>query len=831
MINFNLKKNGIFIKSFIILMMIYFLYREIFSTSIFRINSFLSDVSVHQIFLAVFLGIINYFIITGYELMAIKSMNIKIEKEKLFIFSFLYSIFKNIFSSSEQDFTNVKINFYSLWGIKYKDILKVSKNRYFISTAVFLLLGGLSQILYPSNLKKFDIFIETTFPLGIIAILVGMFLILYFLMKNEFSLKETSVQFFLGIAEWFLMGNIIYIFVPDGINFGLFFSIFMCAKIFGTLSTVPEGFGVFDVIFIKLLGSYYPKEIVIGIVIIYRILCCFLPLFTAGICLIFYKVTLKNRFKGTVILNTIISKIGVEFLAFLVFVSGTLLLFSGALPQNFSSFKGVNIFYENVIIISHFLASITGTFLLILAYGIKKRLDAAYFFTVISVSLGSIFIIFKGTHYKFLYVLLLTLIFMLFSRDKFYRKSSIINEEINIKWILSGFIVLIFSIVLGLYTFKNVKYSDELWWQFTLNSTAPMFMRASLASVIAFIIFFILKMFRPVIQLDKISSNKVYGELKEILKYSEWTNSNLSFLDDKYIYMNEEKTVFIMYGISNKKVVVMGDPVGREEDISDTLWDFYNIVQRSGYNIVFYEINKNFINYYLDIGLKFFKIGEEAIVNLKNFTLEGSSQKKLRYVYSKNNKIGVTFEIVNFEENREKLKEISDEWLKNKKGSEKEFSLGKFDDKYLKNFKIAVLKFNGEIVAFANLWETYTKKELSIDLMRYSSKAPNDSMEYLFICIMLWGKENGFESFSLGMAPLSGLDYKGTASLWNKFGAFIFKNGGNFYNFLGLKNFKNKFNPEWRPKYIALSGNFNLPSALNSIATLVSGGIKGLTSK
>ena len=119
-------------------------------------------------------------------------------------------------------------------------------------------------------------------------------------------------------------------------------------------------------------------------------------------------------------------------------------------------------------------------------------------------------------------------------------------------------------------------------------------------------------------------------------------------------------------------------------------------------------------------------------------------------------------------------------------------SLGKFDEEYLKNFKVAVLKNNGEITAFANLWETHNKEELSIDLMRYNEKALIDSMEFLFINIMLWGKEEGYKRFNLGMAPLSGLEYRGTTSLWNKLGLFVFKNGGNFYNFLGLKNFKNK---------------------------------------
>ena len=67
------------------------------------------------------------------------------------------------------------------------------------------------------------------------------------------------------------------------------------------------------------------------------------------------------------------------------------------------------------------------------------------------------------------------------------------------------------------------------------------------------------------------------------------------------------------------------------------------------------------------------------------------------------------------------------------------------------------------------------KEELSIDLMRYNEKALIFSMEFLFINIMLWGKEEGYKRFNLGMAPLSGLEYRGTTSLWNKLGSFVFK--------------------------------------------------------
>lgn len=542
---------------------------------------------------------------------------------------------------------------------------------------------------------------------------------------------------------------------------------------------------------------------------------------------------MKSSLKGVGnFIGSLMINLSIELLSALVFISGALLLFSGALPPNITHIKILtNLIPKDLIIISHLLASITGTLLLILAYGLKRRLDTAYFMTVILISMGNMFLIFKGFHYPIFFVLSLTLIFLMFARGNFYRKSSFFKEEINLKWIISIGIVILLTIFLGVFSFKDVKYSDELWWQFTLNNGAPMFMRASVVSVIIFAVYLMLRIFRPAVQMEKIKSSDVKDELKEIMKFSSATNSNLALLNDKFIYFNEQKNNFIMYGKTNKRLVAMGDPVGDENNIKDTVWDFYNISRRSGYNVAFYEINKNYLNYYLDIGLKLFKIGEEAVVDLTKFTLEGPSQRKLRYTYSKCSKAGLVFDVIEFEPVKERLREISDCWLKNKNGAEKEFSLGKFDDEYLKNFRIAVLKLNDEIVAFANLWETFNKEELSIDLMRYDEKALTDSMEYLFINIMLWGKGEGYKTFNLGMAPLSGLEYKGVTSLWNKLGAFIFKNGGNFYNFLGLKNFKNKFNPVWRPKYIALSGNFSLPSTLNDIAVLVSGGIKGVIKK
>ena len=150
----------------------------------------------------------------------------------------------------------------------------------------------------------------------------------------------------------------------------------------------------------------------------------------------------------------------------------------------------------------------------------------------------------------------------------------------------------------------------------------------------------------------------------------------------------------------------------------------------------------------------------------------------------------------------------------------------------MRNFDTAVIIKDNEIYAFANLFYSGDKNEISIDLMRYDAdKAPNGIMDFLFMKIMEHGKENGYKYFNLGMAPLSGIEDRspGLAGLWNKAGIFIYKHGNHFYNFEGLKKFKNKFDPEWSPKYVAFYGN-PLKIVSNTVS-LISGGMKGFFKK
>jgi phosphatidylglycerol lysyltransferase len=289
-----------------------------------------------------------------------------------------------------------------------------------------------------------------------------------------------------------------------------------------------------------------------------------------------------------------------------------------------------------------------------------------------------------------------------------------------------------------------------------------------------------------------------------------------------------------MYAVEGRSWIAMGDPVGPDLRWPELIWEFRELSDRYGGRTVFYEIGHQHLHLYLDLGLSLLKLGEEARVPLTAFSLEGGVRKGLRYTNRKLEKEGCRFEVIQPESVAalpDELKSISDAWLAEKSTAEKGFSLGFFQPDYIRRCPVALVIRNERIVAFANLWTGAQMEELSLDLMRYLPEAPEGVMEFLFICLMLWGKEQGYRWFNLGMAPFSGLENRALAPLWNRLGAFVFRHGEHFYNFKGLRQYKEKFDPQWRPKYLASPGGLAWPQILANLATLISGGVKGVVAK
>jgi phosphatidylglycerol lysyltransferase len=379
-----------------------------------------------------------------------------------------------------------------------------------------------------------------------------------------------------------------------------------------------------------------------------------------------------------------------------------------------------------------------------------------------------------------------------------------------------------------------VQYRDELWWHFALHAGAPRFLRATVGVVGLLLVAGLMRLLRHAPPEVRVPGEEELAHAAAVVATSPDSSANLALIGDKALLFSTSGRGLLMYGVSGRSWVALGDPIGEELDQEELAWEFRERADRNGGWTVFYEVGVDHLPLYIDLGLTLMKVGEEARVPLAAFSLEGSNRRGLRRTQRQMEREGVTFELVPLREVPAllpALRPISDAWLQLKSTREKGFSLGRFDDRYVSRFPVALAHQHGAIVAFASVWTTPMKAELSVDLMRYTTAAPGGVMQFLFTELMLWGQAEGYRWFRLGMAPFSGLESHALAPLWTRAGAFMYRHGEHFYNFQGLREYKERFDPVWEPRYLASPGGLALPRILANVAALISGGIKGVVAK
>jgi len=389
------------------------------------------------------------------------------------------------------------------------------------------------------------------------------------------------------------------------------------------------------------------------------------------------------------------------------------------------------------------------------------------------------------------------------------------------------------STYIGVLAYRRIPYANELWWQFAFDGNAPRMLRATLAAALVLGAYALLRLLGPA-RLEQADEPVEESRLLELVRASSDGAANLALLGDKRLFFNEARRSFIMYAVSGRTWVAMGDPIGPAADHEELIWRFLEHADRYGCRPAFYEVSPETLPAYIDAGLGLSKLGEEARVSLEGFSLEGGPRAGLRQSHRRGQRDGLSFHIApptEYPGLRARLREISDEWLAAKGVAEKGFSLGFFDDAYLRHFSIALVMHEGRPVAFANLWESQGREELSVDLMRHADTAPRSVMDYLFIELMLWGSAGGYAWFNLGMAPLAGLEAHRLAPAWHKLGRLVYRLGAEFYNFDGLREYKDKFAPQWRPRYLAAPGRLALARVLLDVTLLISGGLRGAVLK
>ena len=825
------------------------IHRKLSQYNYHDISAELTRIPIAYVIAAIALTFLDYFILTGYDTLALFYIGHRLPYRRIAVASFIGYVFGH--NATILGGSAARYRIYSGLGVSASQVARLILFCSITFWLGFLALGGFTFVLHPQAIEHgTHIPFKTTWPIGVIfLILLAAYLIVTTVRKKPVTIRgwELAIpssglslcQIALASIDWAVAGSVLYVLLANSIqmDYPEFLEIFLLSQFIGLVSSVPGGLGVFEGVMLLLLSEAAPASSLIGSLLLYRVIYYLLPLGLAAIVLGIEEMAARKE-----TLKRFGESIG-KWAAMLIpqvfavgsMAAGTILLVSGALPAEGSRMDIIrNILPLSAVELSHFLGSVVGAGLIILARGLQRRLDAAYHLTIILFAAGIIFSLVKGFDYEEAIILAVMLAALIPCKGRFYRKTSLLRDRFSFPWAVLVVAVAASSIWLGFFAYRHLGEADQLWWKFAFDANAPRFLRASTGVVVVILLFGLARLLVPAKPVFLPPPDTEIKIVENIVRGSPRTYAWLALLGDKRFLLNDNKDAFLMFGVQGRSWVSMGDPVGPEDDARELAWEFRELCDKYDAWPVFYQVDTSHLDIYLDLGLTFIKFGEEGRVELPSFSLEGHERRDLRYAYNKMAKLGLTFSVIEpaqVEAKLGELKKISNAWLENKNTREKKFSLGSFEPEYLKKMPVAIIVQQDKIIAFANIWQGANKEELSVDLMRYTSGCPEGIMDYLFTELLLWGKSQGYKWFNFGMAPLSGLEDRQLAPLWSQAGAFLFRHGEHFYNFQGLHEYKDKFAPVWQPKYIACPRGLMLPRILTNVAALVSGGIKGVVTK
>ncbi|BBH20383.1 phosphatidylglycerol lysyltransferase [Paenibacillus baekrokdamisoli] len=647
---------------------------------------------------------------------------------------------------------------------------------------------------------------------------------------------------FAGISFW-LIGSCLL----PGLSLTQALGIYTVSAITGLLSMAPGGIGGFDLT--ALLGlqqlGYQPDKTA-AVLVLFRMLYYLFP-WIIGLALAAYDFARdrerenERNYEGfESVLNSwqrvwhfpnqfgLVGELGAWSLGKLVFASGFVLLLSAATPGLLYrlQFTG-ELLSAPLMRLSHQLSVIIGLMLIVLSWGISHRVKRAYQLTLFLLCAGALFTFAKAFDFEEAIFLLIVALLLWISRNRFFRVAAPFSKEKAAIW---GLVTLLAAYVYDLIAsdihpafLKHWPPNAQVSW---LINPAQHAAAAIAGLVIAWLLISLILILRPNRLSNKGASEAERNKLHLFLEHERGNLlTHMLFAGDKSFFWACNDRVLLPYSIVRNKLVVLGDPIGKTELISEAIQECQRFADLYDLSVVFYQVSPHYLPIYHENGYRFFKLGEEALVSLESFTLSGKRITNLRSVRNRFDREGFRFEVVQPPHDNhllERLRHISQKWLNGKK--EKSFSLGWFEESYLQLSPVALLiDPDDAIIAFASLAPSYDNDiSISVDLMCHLPETPNGTMDQLFVCLLEWAKAEGYQYFNLGMAPLSSVGQTQAAIREEKLAHIVFKHGGYWYGFKGLRKYKEKFFPVWEPRYLAYPTSVSLPIILLELVRLIS---------
>ena len=519
------------------------------------------------------------------------------------------------------------------------------------------------------------------------------------------------------------------------------------------------------------------------------------------------------------------------FPALLIFILGIINIISvltPALPERLQILKD---YYFDFISFSNSFVLIAGLFLLVTAAFMLKGLRTAWWFAIVLSVISILGHITKGIDYEEASIALLIVISLLTTRKEYYIKTNPKLQTVGLQTaLLSIFAVLLFGVI-GFYFLdkkhfqidfnlvQSIKYTFQNYFLIGSNDLVPYdsfakdFINMIKISGFASLSFLVYTLVRPFV-FRKTPSEEEVLRAKSLMR--QFGNSSLDFFktySDKFIFAPSDINAFIAYRVSRNFAVVLEDPVAENRDaMKKCITNFSKYCYDNGLKDIYYRVPKESLPVYHELSRKSLFLGQEGVVDIDTFSLEGGEKKSIRNALHKITEQGYTTHI-NMPPLKDglvqKLKAVSEEWLKVTGRTEIVFSQGMFIENEIKGQTVITVENREEkIIAFLNIIPDNVKNEGTYDLLRKTSDAPNGIMDYMVIELFKYFKTTGIRYVNLGFAPMSGID--DPHNFPEKSLKFAYEKIRSFSHYKGMRDYKEKFDPEWLDKFLIYSNDYDL---------------------
>jgi phosphatidylglycerol lysyltransferase len=507
----------------------------------------------------------------------------------------------------------VRYRFYAAWGLPPLAIAKVVAFTSLTFGLGGFALGGLVLVLEPEVIPGIGNHVPHWLMQGLGLAAWGL-VIAYITMSRVRShvtlfghrvdlpgFRMALAQTALASVDVAVTAMIFYVLLPpaEGLTFLHFLGIYIASYLAGIAASLPGGIGVFDTAIILGLQPWLGPAEVIGALLVFRLYYYIVPLFIAGLLFAGFELAQRRHILTRLSAEQrVADSLEVPAIASLVGLVGTTLVFIGALPTKGSAvaaWAG----YEAAIA-SHFAASVVGSLLLLMAYGLVRRLRIAWGFGILLLVNGVVIVWLRGEAWWLWCSFLLVAVLLAAMRSAFYRDARLIREPLEPHTLVPIAAVVGCAIILALVAYGG-RVAEDSWFAVVASPLAPDSLRFTVGLAGILLLIGMARLLRPVRHEAVPWSDAVRTRLRGF-------GGAVPETADAAVFGDAGRAGF---GFIRRDGIWMalGDPVGEERDRVSAIWRFRDMCNHAGVDPAFWRVTPALLRVYGDIGLTAFPLG------------------------------------------------------------------------------------------------------------------------------------------------------------------------------------------------------------------------------